>query len=572
MRFLSSLAKLLTANLVSAGSLRLILHEHRAQPPSGFTNHGPAAENHTLTLRFGLTSNNISGLEEKLLSIATPGSRDFRRWLSQDEIKTFMAPSSDTLNAFSSFTSTHGLNTSIVSPHGDWVAVTLPVWQANTLFRATYTNYTNPELPTPIIRTLSISLPIELAGHVDVIHPSTAFATPKFRPISSFKSKVFKRDAIAPADCNTSDSINAITPACLQALYNIPTALATQKNNTLHNGYGILGSMGFNCRSSAQAFIKQFRPDLPSNQTFRTFAIDGGTNPQGPEDGREEGNLDVEYTAGIASGVPLQFLTVGGSDLPTALLDTTTFLSGVEDPPTVVTTSYGDNESVFGITLATKICEGYAAASARGISILFASGDGGVNGGFDNGVDCGIFVPVFPASCPWVTAVGSTVGFNPEVAVDFSGGGFSNLFPTPSYQQSAVAQFLKVLPSNFPGNGKFNQTSRAYPDLSIQGQNFLINWIGEVGAVGGTSASSPVVAAIVSLINEELLATGKPVLGFLNPFLYTNPSAFNDIKIGHNSGLACPASSDAFDAVPGWDPLSGLGTPNYQDLLAAALV
>ncbi|KAK7000264.1 peptidase S8/S53 domain-containing protein [Favolaschia claudopus] len=425
------------------------------------------------------------------------------------------------------------------------------------------------DVPGPIIRTLSISLPIELAGHVDVIHPSTAFATPKFRPISSFKSRMFKRDAITPADCNTSDSINAITPACLQALYNIPAALATQKNNALM----VTGYLDqWASIADLQAFLKQFRPDLPSNQTFRTFAIDGGTNPQGPNDGREEGNLDVEYTAGIASGVPLQFLTVGGSDLPTALLDTATFLSGVEDPPTVVTTSYGDNESVFGTSLATKICEGYAAASARGISILFASGDGGVNGGFDNGVDCGIFLPVFPASCPWVTAVGSTVGFNPEVAVDFSGGGFSNIFPTPSYQQSAVAKFLKVLPSNFPGNGKFNQTSRAYPDLSIQGQNFLINWIGEVGAVGGTSASSPAVAAIVSLINDELLAAGKPVLGFLNPFIYANPSAFNDIKIGHNSGLACPSSSAAFDAVPGWDPLSGLGTPNYQDLLAAALV
>ncbi|KAK7000241.1 Pro-kumamolisin, activation domain-containing protein [Favolaschia claudopus] len=97
------------------------------------------------TLRFRLTSNDVSGLQEKLLSIATPGSRDFRQWLSQDEIKTFMAPSSDTLNTFNSFTSTHDLNTSVISPHGDWVAVTLPVWQANTLFGATYANYTHPE-------------------------------------------------------------------------------------------------------------------------------------------------------------------------------------------------------------------------------------------------------------------------------------------------------------------------------------------------------------------------------------------------------------------------------------------
>jgi tripeptidyl-peptidase-1 len=90
-----------------------------------------------------------------------------------------------------------------------------------------------------------------------------------------------------------------------------------------------------------------------------------------------------------------------------------------------------------------SICNGYAAATARGVSVLFASGDvsgiappslpahalqGGVNGNHDDGFDCGLFVPVFPASCPYLTSVGSTIGFNPEVAVNFTGGGFSNIF------------------------------------------------------------------------------------------------------------------------------------------------
>ncbi|KAK7036252.1 family S53 protease-like protein [Favolaschia claudopus] len=563
----TQLLNLLTLSvLVTGGSL--VLHEHRAQSPSGFTNKGRTADSHMLTLRFGLASNNIAGLHEKLLSISTPGNSNFRQWLSQDEIKTFIAPSSDTVNAFASFASANGLKTSTISPYGDWVSISLPVSKANELFGAKYINFTHSDLPSPITRTLSISLPAELAGHVDVIHPSTAFTTPKARLYPSAFADGSKRDATAPADCDTSNPQGSITPACLQALYNIPTTPATQQNNALMvTGYEDEWAEV----ADLQAFLKQFRPDLPSTETFLTIPIDNGTNPQAPNDGGTEADLDIEYTAGVASGVPLQFLTVGGFDFPTSLLDTTTFLATTSEPPTVVTTSYGDNEADFGPSLATKICDGYAAASARGISILYASGDGGVNGGHDDGVDCNLFIPVFPASCPWLTSVGSTIGFNPEVAINFTGGGFSNVFPRPSYQSAAVADFLQTIPPDFPGNGIFNQTSRAYPDLSLQGWNFLINVGGRVGTVGGTSASSPSAAGIISLINDQLLAAGKPVLGFLNPFLYANPSAFNDIIIGHNSGFECPASSAAFDAAPGWDPLSGLGTPNFPDLLAAAL-
>ncbi|KAK7045080.1 family S53 protease-like protein [Favolaschia claudopus] len=567
MAFARLLGLLSIALAVSAGSL--VLHEHRPQAPAGFSSQGPTADSHMLTLRFGLASNNIAGLQEKLLSVSTPGNSDFRQWLSQDEIKAFVAPSSDAVTAFNSFASANGLKTSVISPYGDWISATLPVSQANKLFGAKYTNFTHSGLPAPLSRTLSVSLPDVLVGHVDVIHPSTAFTPPNARLMPSIAFDATKRDATAPAECDTSNPRNSITPACLQALYNIPTTPATQKNNAL-----LVTAYEDEWAETAdlQAFLAQFRPDLPSTQNFTTFSVDGGVNPQAPNDGGFEASLDVQYAAGIASEVPLQFLTVGdGVDFMTALLDTTTFLSNVSQPPTVVTTSYGHIESDFGASLSTKICDGYAASTARGISILFASGDGGVNGNHDDGQNCALFIPIMPASCPWVTTVGSTIGFSPEVAVNFTGGGFSNVFPMPSYQTTAVANFLKTIPADFPGNGKFNSTSRAYPDLSLQGWNFLVHVNGRNDDVSGTSASTPSVAGIVSLINDQLLAAGKPVLGFLNPFLYANPGAFNDITIGHNSGSVCRENTTAFDAVAGWDPLSGMGTPNFPTLLAAAL-
>ncbi|KAJ7302738.1 subtilisin-like protein [Mycena albidolilacea] len=555
---------------LAATARPLVLHEQRRSAPPGFTSQGPAADSHTITLRFALASNNLPGLQEKLLDISTPGRAEFRQWLSQDEVKSFVAPSTDAVNAFNAFTSANGLKSSVTSPYGEWVSVSLPVSKANQLFGAKFTNFTHADLPAPIIRTLSVSLPSELANFVQVVHPTTAFTTPKARLGQSIRIDIpnRRRDATAPAECDTSNPNNSITPACLLALYNIPSTPATQQTNALLvSGYEDEWAE----IDDLQAFMKQFRPDLPSgaNQTFLRLAIDGGTNPQFPNSAGTEAQLDIEYTAGVASNVPLQFLTVGGFDFPTALLDTATFIAGSPQPPTVMTTSYGDLESNFGPSLATSICNGYAAATARGVSVLFASGDGGVNGNHDDGFDCGLFVPVFPASCPYLTSVGSTIGFNPEVAVNFTGGGFSNVFSTPEYQADAVAAFLKTLPANFTGD--FNRTGRGYPDVSLQGWNFLIEANGFVGDVSGTSASSPSVAAIIALVNDQLLAAGKPALGFLNPFIYANPSAFNDITIGHNSGFSCPENSAAFDAAEGWDPLSGLGTPDYQRLLAEAL-
>ncbi|KAJ7834568.1 peptidase S8/S53 domain-containing protein [Mycena olivaceomarginata] len=211
------------------------------------------------------------------------------------------------------------------------------------------------------------------------------------------------------------------------------------------------------------------------------------------------------------------------------------------------------------------------ALGARSISVLFSSGDGGVRGGHDRISQCNnnTFIATFPPSCPCVTSVGSTIGIGPETASD------------------AVAGFLEQLPTDF--EGVFNSNGRGYPDISIQGSRFEIVLGGKHTAESGTSASTPTVASIISLINDQLIAAGKPVLGFLNPFLYYYAStALTDITAGHNSGV-CPVSIVAFDAGVGWEPLreshprvpanfhsadcglAGSGTPIFDQLLAAAM-
>jgi len=165
-----------------------------------------------------------------------------------------------------------------------------------------------------------------------------------------------------------------------------------------------------------------------------------------------------------------------------------------------------------------------------------------------------------------VTSVGATTQI-PEVAVDFSGGGFSNYFLRPTYQVAAVTEYLVRLGTN--DSGLYSLIGRGYPDVSAFGVDFQIVYDQYVFGVSGTSCSAPTWASVVALLNDQLLSAGKSALGFLNPFLYTvGASALTDIVSGNND--ACGEDANlGFSATVGWDPVTGLGTPKFPSLQAA---
>lgn len=199
---------------------------------------------------------------------------------------------------------------------------------------------------------------------------------------------------------------------------------------------------------------------------------------------------------------------------------------------------------------------------ARGVSVLVPSGDAGVGGTVQPNDDCKIFVPTFPSNCPFVTSVGATLGF-PESAGFFSSGGFSNIFPQPSYQSEAVANYLSLLGSE--NEGLFNQSGRAFPDVSAMGANIAAIFASQLGLAAGTGISTPIFASVIALLNDGLISQGKPAMGFLNPFLYSaslEMPVLNDITSGSNPGC----ETNGFPAMPGWDPITGLGTPNFPSL------
>jgi len=217
---------------------------------------------------------------------------------------------------------------------------------------------------------------------------------------------------------------------------------------------------------------------------------------------------------------------------------------------------------------------------ARGVSTIIASGDhgSGCELGASDVCDCTLY-PSYPASSPYVTAIGATKFLNgnsgPEGAVTAfgSGGGFFVDDAEASYQTSAVANYFTYAQSHsvpLPPSCSYSQTNRATPDGSALGDvHFQVVMDGSVTSVGGTSASTPTWAAIFTLLNDIRFNNGQPSLGFLNVFIYqtavSNPDAFFDVTVGSNVEADC-CTNGGFQCTPGWDPATGVGTPNFAVL------
>jgi tripeptidyl-peptidase-1 len=278
--------------------------------------------------------------------------------------------------------------------------------------------------------------------------------------------------------------------------------------------------------------------------------------------------LDIEYITGVGGGIETEFWGFGGRSPDDS--DNEPFMkwlakvssTGDADVPKLFSTSYGEGESTWSPAAAQRLNAEFMKAGARGITLLYASGDSGAN------CKRGKFTPNMPASSPYVTAVGGTEpasGFpapGSESAVGLSSGGFSNYWATPDWQKDAVAGYLKQ--SGIPKQSRFgyNTTGRGFPDIAAQATNFCVTPFG--CGVAGTSCASPTAAGVFGLLNDLRLQKGKATLGFLNPLLYQNQDAFFDVTQGSGSG--CGWFSHGWPATKGWDAVTGLGTPNYKNL------
>lgn len=440
--------------------------------PEGWEQISAASPSQVLNLRLSMSPADANALEELILNIATPGHALYGQFLSPEKLKEHVAPSSAASDAVMSWLTEHSLASDAVQNDGSSLTFQLPVAQAEKMLQTQFHNYKSTATGEVRTLTLAYSLPQSIVDFVETIQPTTDFTE---LPISP-KIQTMTAELNASAVEDVAGCGEYITPACLQSLYGLPTSNA----KTPQGGIAVPGFLDeFASHSDLSQFLQEFRPNLSPRPSFSVEYVDGGKNNEG--NAGVEASLDIQYTAGLANGIQTNFISVGNAGT-TGFIDVINKLLSQQTPPSVMSLSYGFDEKALSSSLANNMCNLFGQLGARGVSVIVASGDGGVAGSRPS--SCQAFVPTFPASCPYVTSVGATTGTKPEVAAELSAGGFSNLFGQPTYQLAAVAEYLTKLGSQY--SGRFNRNGRAYPDVSAQGQSILIVVNGKSLLVDGT--------------------------------------------------------------------------------------
>ncbi|CAM9447056.1 unnamed protein product, partial [Phaeothamnion confervicola] len=337
----------------------------------------------------------------------------------------------------------------------------------------------------------------------------------------------------------------------LQKLYGMPPGLTVRygSTNALAEFYGEFWS-----EDDLDAFL-----DLSGVLRGRVKAAPWpvyGDLPNNPYFPGLEANLDAQYMAGLSPNATTSFYSV--ADRNPYSYENEGFLAWLffagcqENPPLVHSLSYADEEwSLFAPAVpnaaeyARRMDDEFVKLALRGVTVIAASGDDGAAGprlqvsfGAKSTDACESSSPQWPASSPYVTSVGATTlsnkhhaacsrtyGYNVVCSARSgslitSGGGFSNVYPQPPWQAVAVDAYLAnedVIPTP---PGWFNRSGRGYPDVSAYGSMFLIVLRGRMKRESGTSASTPVLAAMCTLWNDMRLAHGLPPVGFIAPMLY----------------------------------------------------
>jgi kumamolisin len=282
--------------------------------------------------------------------------------------------------------------------------------------------------------------------------------------------------------------------------------------------------------------------------------------------------LDIEVIGAIAPGAQIAVYFAPDSSGQSFIDAFTAAIHDAKTNPGIISISWGGPESKATEQFMQRFDAALQSAARLGITVCVASGDNASADfeGNDPDWDGGAHVD-FPASSPFALACGGTelIGRNGLAQNEIvwhsgpnegTGGGVSRFFPLPDYQKNASIPFVRN-PRGRVGRGvpdvSGNAASESGYRILCDGQAFPDpNHKPPIPPIGGTSAVAPLWAGLTALLNQKL----GWQLGFINPLLYelAGSGAFQDIMQGNNGD---------YKAVPGWDPCTGLGSPNGEELL-----
>ncbi|KYQ88241.1 peptidase C53 family protein [Tieghemostelium lacteum] len=402
-------------------------------------------------------------------------------------------------------------------------------------------------------------------------------------------------------------STPVITPQLIKDYYGVPSGYRVTTNITQ---CVVEFESQFMATSDLDAFFQEM--GLPWDYQLSFVGPNNLTNPG------VEATLDIQYIMGIAPGAPTTFWSIYSNSTFTSegvddILSWATAAFSSSNPPLVNSLSYGIAEQYVDQFLGNGYLQRseieFQKLALLGISMVVSSMDSGAAALGPQppmSQSCAFLSGGYPSLSPYVTSVGA-IYFTPldqpicyesvteggidcfsqpvgevGVSIDYgmqwtSGGSFSNITSTAYYQVEAVERYLSNYSSVLPPAALFNKNGRAYPDVSTVGHNLYIYYNGAWMTVDGTSASAPIFAGLITILNDIRLKAGLNPLGFINPLLYQiaqdYPEAFYDVTVGDNrcgiynmpnAPTCCP---HGFQSTPGYDIPSGIGRPNMQVLM-----
>ncbi|KAI4872239.1 hypothetical protein NFI96_034397 [Prochilodus magdalenae] len=527
--------------------------------PEGWLHDGRVTPLEEVDLTFALKQQNVDRLQELLQLVSDPDSHLYGKFLTLEEVASLVRPSQLTEKVVQTWLQSHGVTLCRTVLTRDFLQCSMTVQVAETLLPGAEFHRYRRDDQTLVRSSSQYSVHDEVSQHLDFVG-----GVLRFPP----RGKEISKGWAGPRGSGKGFHLG-VTPVTLRARYNLTTA--------------DVGTAANNSQAVAQ-FLEQYYHPADLAEFMSLFArgfkhlteVERVVGTQGTGKAGLEASLDVEYIMSTGANISTWvFTNPGRHETQEPFLQWMMLLSNMTAVPWVHTISYGDDEDSLSTTYMNRINNEFMKAGVRGISMLFASGDSGAGCRHLTKQE-NVFRPSFPASSPYVTTVGGTSFKNPfkvtyEVTDYISGGGFSNVFAMPDYQVSAVNAYLKSKQS-LPPASYYNISGRAYPDMAALSDNYwVVTNLVPIPWVSGTSASTPVVGGILSLINDQRFLKGLPSLGFLNPRLYKlRGTGLFDVTEGcHLSCLDDKVEGQGFCAAPAWDPVTGWGTPNYPDLLAA---
>ena len=550
------------------------------------------------SITFRLSSAQQADLERLLQDQQDPSSPNYHRWLTPEQYAARFGMSSSDLAKVSSWLQSQGLNVEEISRNHNEISFSGSVGQVEYAFKTELHKYV-VKGEQHFANAKDVSLPAAFSAEVLGVRGLNDFRPkPRAKPGPRFTSNLSGNHFVIPGDFWT--------------IYDVP--------NATYDGTGqkiaVAGQTAINL-SDIDAF--RAASGLAKNDPTVQCVPNTGNCAVVSSGDLSEADLDTEWAGGIAPGATIVYVTVG-NNTSFSVFDALHYAVQNNVAP-VISISYGDCESDMGSSTTLMFQQWAQQANAQGQTISGPSGDSGA-------ADCDLTVSTHgyqvdvPASIPEVTGVGGTqftgdggtcasscpgnvapadlpywsgsssltsgasaLQYIPEMGwndtspgnLSASGGGASIFFGKPTWQTGA----------GVPADGK-----RDVPDIALSADPshdpYLICSGGDcvsgfrdssnnLDAVGGTSVGAPIFAGIVAIINQ---ATAAPAgQGNANPTLYSlaGTTVFNDITSGNNSvpctsgTTDCPAGTTTigFNAGPGYDQVTGLGSPNISTLISA---